>query len=106
MLLEAAMHLQGEVKAIAELEDRFAVAYQAGSRTSLFCSADGVTQLFYAVQGGALHYGSSVSDVIGSAGLNCPSEPLHISRLCHSLPKCRQIPVQPVGHKRDFKSGS
>ena len=67
---ETAMRWQGDVKAIAELEDRFAVAYQAGSRTSLFCSADGVTQLFYAVQGGALHYGSSVSDVIGSAGLN------------------------------------
>ena len=29
MHLEAAMHVQGEVKAIAELEDRFAVAYQA-----------------------------------------------------------------------------
>ena len=67
---EAAIHLHSGVQAMAELDVRFAVANQAGSHTSLFCSADGVTQLFYTVQGGALHYGTSVSDVIESAGLN------------------------------------
>jgi len=55
---------------MAELEGRFAVACHDGNHISLFCSADGVTQLFYAVRGSALHYGTSVSDVIGSAGLN------------------------------------
>ena len=66
---EAALHLQ-EVRSIAELQGRFAVAWQAGNHTSLFCSPDGITQLFYAVRGSALHYGTSVSDVIGLAGLN------------------------------------
>jgi asparagine synthase (glutamine-hydrolysing) len=67
---ETAIHLQRDLQAAAELDGRFAVAIQAGKHTSLFCSADGVTQLFYTVQGGELHYGTSVSDVIESAGLN------------------------------------
>jgi hypothetical protein len=49
--------------AIAELEDRFAAAYQAVEPTFSF-SADSVTQVSYTFEGRASHYGSSVTDVI------------------------------------------
>jgi hypothetical protein len=67
---DAAIALRNDIRAAARLDGRFGVVSQSEGKTELFCSADGLTQLFYAVRGGALHYGTTVSDVTESAGLD------------------------------------
>ncbi|MBS1805752.1 MAG: hypothetical protein JST28_20615 [Acidobacteria bacterium] len=54
---------------LSQLEGEFAVVRQSNAESSLFCSGNGVTQLFYAIHNGRLFYGDTVSGVLESASL-------------------------------------
>jgi len=62
--------VQADIEYATRLEGEFAVVNHSNSETTMFCSGTGTTHLFYAICGGQLFYGDTVSDLVNAAGLD------------------------------------